>query len=56
MKSIFIPYYMVETGEGRGQFPTYVTEHSVFYLYCIDWVYFNRDRCGWCRFIKENRN
>ena len=53
---IFIPYYMIETGEARRLFKTHETERSVFGRYCAEWVYFNRDRCGWCRFIRENRN
>ena len=57
MTKIFIPFnWMIETGEARRVFQTYVTEHSVFYLYCVDWVYFNRDRRGWCRFIRGSRN
>ena len=56
MTRIFIPYYMVETGEARREFPTYATEHSVFYHWGMDWVNYCRDRCGWSRFIRENRN
>lgn len=56
MTKIFIPYYMIETGEARREFPVFATEMSVFYHWGIDWVQFRHDRRGWSRFKRENRN
>jgi len=56
MKAIFIPYHMIETGEGRREFDTFATERSVFYHWGIDWMPFFHDWCAWCRILRESRN
>ena len=57
MKAIFILFnWAIETGEVRREFPTYAIEHSVFYLYTIDWIYLYRDLSGWRRILRGSRN
>jgi len=56
MKVIFLPQWMIESGEARREFPTYATEHSVFYNWGLDWMPFYHDRCEWCRLLDARRN
>jgi len=56
MKVIFLPHWMIESGEARREFPTFAIERSVLYLYGIDWIYHYHDCCEWCRLLDARRN